>query len=144
MRVGFSLVAAAAAGMAVVMLPGTPGWLAYPTWGLGGFGAGLTMASIGILLLRYTTDANRGNDSAALQLSDSTSSALTTAIGGMLVAAAARDAISYTTAFVTVFAVMGAVAALGAVVAGRARPAPPSPPLPGLPAADPAPVSAGH
>ncbi len=143
MRTGFSLVALAAAGMAVAVLPGSPGWLAYPLWGVGGFGAGLTMASVGILLLRYTTDEDRGNDSAALQLSDSTSSALTTAIGGMLVAAAARDAISDTAAFVTVFALMGAVAALGALVAGRARPAPVGAPGPGR-AADPAPVPAGH
>jgi MFS family permease len=123
MRVGFVLVAGSAVGMAITVLPSSPGWLAYPVWGLGGFGAGLTMASIGILLLRYTSDETRGNDSAALQLSDGTSAAITTAIGGILVAAATRGALSDTTAFVTVFAVMAVVAITGAAVAHRARPA---------------------
>lgn len=122
-RVGFGLVTLSALGMTVAVLPGVAGWLAYPLWGLGGFGAGLTMASVGILLLRYTSDETRGSDSAALQLADSTSAAITTAIGGMLVAAAARGALSDTAAFVTVFVVMGAVALVGALTAHRARPA---------------------
>lgn len=124
MQFGFGLVVVSALGMAVAVLPGTVGWLAYPLWGLGGFGAGLTMASIGVLLLRYTTDETRGNDSAALQLADGTSAAVTTAIGGMLVAAAARGTIDDTSAFVTVFLAMGAVALAGALTAHRARPAP--------------------
>ncbi|MEO9139296.1 MAG: MFS transporter [Jatrophihabitans sp.] len=123
MQVGFGLVAVSAAGMAITVVPSVPGWIAYPVWGLGGFGAGLTMASIGILLLRYTTDETRGSDSAALQLADGTSSAITTAIGGMLIAFAARGAITDTAAFVSIFAAMGAIAALGAFAARRARPA---------------------
>lgn len=123
MRVGFACVAVAAVGMAVAALPAAPGWLAYPSWFVGGFGAGLTMSSAGILLLRYTTDARRGADSAALQLADATSSAVTTGIAGVLVAAAARGAIGSTAAFSTFDLLMCAVAAVGVLAAGRAHPA---------------------
>ena len=125
-RVGFTLVALAAGGMAVAVLPGSPGWVVYLLWGLGGLGAGMTMSSIGVVLLRFTSDATRGRDSAALQLSDSTAAALTTAVVGTLLAAAARGAVSQTAGFVAVFVIMGAVAVLGAVGASRARPADPA------------------
>ena len=47
----------------------------------------------------YTSDADRGADSAALQLADATCSAVTTGATGVLVAAAVRGAIGYATAF---------------------------------------------
>ena len=75
-----------------------------------------------MLLLRYTTDARRGADSAALQLADATCSALTTGVGGVLVAAAARGVLGYTGAFTIVDLTMVALAAIGAAAAGRARP----------------------
>ena len=121
-RAGFACITVAAAAMAVIALPATPGWLAYPAWTLAGLGAGFAMSSLGVLLLRFTTDETRGSDSAALQLSDATSSALTTGLAGMVVAAATRGAISHTAAFVTQDLVMCAVAALGVVLAVRARP----------------------
>jgi MFS family permease len=122
-RTGFVLAGVAAAGMAVTALPSSPAWLAYPSWLCAGLGAGLTMSSVSVLLLKYTDDDNRGADSAALQLSDATASALTTGFAGVLVAAAARGTIGDTAAFVTLDVAMCAVAAVGAAVAGRARPA---------------------
>lgn len=126
MRVGFACVTAAGIGMAVTSVPAAPGWLAYPSWFVGGFGAGLVMSTVGILLLRYTTDARRGADSAALQLSDATSSALTTGIAGVLVAAAERGTVGTTAAFVAFDLLMCAVAVLGIAAAGRAHPASPA------------------
>jgi len=121
-RLGFALVAAAIGLVALAAQPSAPGWLAYPAWGVAGLGAGLVMPSLGVLLLRYTTDARRGADSAALQLADATCTALTTGVGGVLVAAAARGLIGYTSAFTIVDLTMVAVAAIGATAAGRARP----------------------
>lgn len=120
-RSGFALTGLAAAGMAAASVPSLPGWLAYPAWLLAGLGAGLTMSSLSVLLLKYTNDADRGADSAALQLSDATSSAITTGLAGVLVAAATRGALSDTAAFVTLDLAMCAVAAVGVAVAGRAR-----------------------
>jgi len=122
-RAGFILVAAAGALMAVAVMPAAPGWLAYPAWLVAGLGAGLTISSTSVLMLKYTTDTDRGADSAALQLGDATAGALTTGIAGVLVAAAARDTISTTTGFVTLDLLMCAVATVGVLVAGRARPA---------------------
>ncbi len=57
----------------------------------------------------------------ALQLSDTVVSAITTGIAGVLVAAAAREAIGYTAAFTVLDLTMGAVALVGVAVADRAR-----------------------
>lgn len=121
-RTGFALIAVAAALVAVAAQPHLPGWVIFPAWAIAGLGAGLTMSSLGVLLLRYTNDADRGADSAALQLADAVTSALTTGIGGVLVAAAARDVFGYTTAFTVLDLLMVAVAGIGVAVAGRARP----------------------
>lgn len=120
-RAGFGLVAAGAALTALVAHPDVPGWLIFPAWGLAGLGAGLSMSSLGVLMLRYTTDADRGADSAALQLSDTVSSALTTGLAGVLVAAAARGVLGYAAAFTVLDLAMVAVAVTGVAVAGRAR-----------------------
>jgi MFS family permease len=119
-RTGFVFVAMGGGLMALAAAPSLPGWLAYPAWTIAGLGAGLSMPGISVLMLRYTTDADRGADSAALQLSDATASALTTGIAGALVAAAARDAISATSGFVALDITMCALAVLGASVAHRA------------------------
>lgn len=122
-RAGFGFMAVGAVGMACAVLPGPTGWLAYPAWLVAGLGAGLTMSSVSVLLLNFTTDADRGADSASLQLSDAAASALTTGVAGVLIAAAARGTIGFTGAFVTLDLAMCAVAIGGMLVAGRARPA---------------------
>ncbi|HEU5268151.1 MAG TPA: MFS transporter [Jatrophihabitans sp.] len=122
-RSGFALMTVAIALMTLALVPGSTGLLAYPAWLIAGLGAGLTMSSVGVLLLNFTTDAERGADSAALQLSDATASALTTGLAGVFVAAAASGALGFTTAFVIVDLAMCAVAAVGVAIAGRARPA---------------------
>jgi MFS family permease len=120
-RSGFCFVVAAAVAVAGSAQPGVGGWLIYPAWALAGVGAGLTMSSTSVLLLDYTNDADRGADSAALQLSDATASALTTGVAGVLLAAAARGAMGYTAAFTILDLAMGAVAAVGVLAAGQVR-----------------------
>ena len=82
------------------------------------------MSSLSVTMLRFSSESRRGADSAALQLADATGSAVSTAVAGMAVAAAARGVLGYTPAFVAVDLAMAAVALLGLLVAGRARPAP--------------------
>jgi len=120
MRTGFACTAAAIALVGFAEQTASPAWLAYPAWALAGLGAGLTMSTTSVLLLRYTTDAERGADSAALQLSDSSSSAITTGVAGVLVAAAVRGSMSYNAAFGIIAAIMCGIAVVGAAVAGRA------------------------
>jgi hypothetical protein len=121
-RAGFLFVTAGAVGVAIAAQPGAPGWLVYLVWAPAGIGAGLTMSSVGVLLLLFTTDADRGADSAALQLSDTVTTAITTGIGGVLIAAAAGGLFGYTTAFTVLFVLMALVAVLGLLLARQARP----------------------
>jgi MFS family permease len=120
-RTGFALIAVAAVLVAVGAQPRMSGWLIFAAWALAGLGAGMTWSSIGVLLLRYTNDDDRGADSAALQLSDAVSSAVTTGVAGVLVATAARGVFGYTAAFTLLDLAMAGVAGLGVAVAGRAR-----------------------
>jgi hypothetical protein len=79
------------------------------------------MTTSSVLMLKYTNDVDRGRDSAALQLTDTTFSAITAGTAGVLVAAAAVGRIGYTGAFLTLDVLMFAVALTGAAVSGRAR-----------------------
>jgi hypothetical protein len=79
------------------------------------------MSTVSVLLLKYTNDADRGADSSSLQLADATSSAVTTGVAGVLVAASARAAIGYTTGFTVLALAMAGVAALGTLAAGQVR-----------------------
>jgi MFS family permease len=124
-RAGFALVGTAAVGMAAVSLPGAPAWLAYPVWCTAGLGAGLTMPSSSILMLALSPAAERGVNSAALQIADAVTSAFCIGIGGVLVAAAERGAITLSTAAVTVDLLMAGLAGTGCALAARGRaPAP--------------------
>lgn len=120
-RAGFGFVGLGGLLMAAAAVRDLPGWLAYPAWLLAGLGAGLAMSSVSVLMLKFTNDADRGADSAALQVSDTTAGAITTGLAGVLVAAATRGALSTTAAFVTVDLTMCAVAATGVLLARRAR-----------------------
>lgn len=122
-RTCFLLIAVAAAGMAVVAQPWSPAWLVYPVWLAGGFGMGLGMSSVSVLLLQLSPPAERGVNSSALQLADSTLAALCIGLGGALVAAAARDVLPLGRAAGGLDLLMCAVALGGAALAGRARPA---------------------
>jgi sugar phosphate permease len=119
-RYGFSLIALGTVGVAICAL--TPaGWLIYPAWALAGAGAGMTMSTLSVLMLRFTNDRDRGFDSAALQLSDVASGAVTTGLAGVLVATASRGTIGYATAFAVLDVAMVCVAVVGVGAATRLR-----------------------
>jgi cation transporter-like permease len=121
LRTGFSSLGIAVGLLAITAVPAVPPWLVFPAWLFGGLGAGLSMPTTSVLMLNHTTDADRGADSAALQLCDTTVASLTTGFAGVLVAAATRGSIGFTGAFVTLYVAMVAVAAVGVAVSARAR-----------------------
>jgi MFS family permease len=120
-RAGFVLIGVAVLGMALVAQPGTPGWLAYPFWGLAGAGAGMTWPSIAVVLLALTPPDRQGTNSAAIQIADAVGSALSIGLGGVLVAAATRGVLGLPRAVLILDVLLAAVAAASAVLAGRAR-----------------------
>ena len=125
LRLGFVLLAVGLAGTALAALPALGGWPAYLSWAVAGFGMGLGMPSVGVLLLDQSSERDRGANSAALQISDVTTAALCIGLAGVLIAAAADGVLSVPAAVLLTIAVLTALAVVGASVAGRAAaPAP--------------------
>jgi MFS family permease len=120
LRAGFLLLALGVAGTALVAVPGLGGWPAYVSWTVAGFGMGLGMPSVGVLLFEHSPEHRRGVDSAALQLSDVTASALSVGTVGVLVGAATQGSLPLAGAVVAAVALLAVVAATGAAVAPRA------------------------
>ncbi|MGY1746671.1 MFS transporter [Blastococcus sp. SYSU D00695] len=131
LRAGFLLLALGVAGTVLVAVPSVAGWAVYVTWSVAGFGMGLGMPSLGVLLFEQSPEHRRGSDSAALQISDVTASALSVGVVGVLVAAATAGTLPLAGAVATAVALLTLVAATGALVAPRAggdpgRPAAPA------------------
>jgi MFS family permease len=120
LRAGFALLGVGLAGSALAAVPALGGWPAYPFWALAGLGMGLGMPSVGVLLLDQSPEHRRGADSAALQISDVTASALCVGLAGVLVAAAAGGLLPRPMAVIAAVAVFTLVSIVGVVVAGRA------------------------
>ncbi|MGY1702067.1 MFS transporter [Geodermatophilus sp. SYSU D00766] len=119
LRLGCLVLAAALAATATTAVPALGGWPAYLTWALAGVGMGLGMPSVGVLLLDQSPEAERGANSAALQISDVTASALCVGLSGVLVAGAADAGGPLWPAVLAAVAVLTLPALLGARVAGR-------------------------
>lgn len=120
-RIGFLLVGLAAAGMAAVAQPWSPGWLVYLVWVVGAVGMGLAMASISVLLLGLSPVAERGANTSALQIADAVAGALFIGLGGALVAASERGSLALGTASATLDLAMAGVCLVGAAAAARVR-----------------------
>jgi MFS family permease len=120
-RVGFGLTVVGLIAGAAVAYPSVPGWWMFPGWCAAGLGAGMTFATFNVLVLRHTTDAERGFDSAASQLSGSVGQAITTGVAGVLIAAAAQQAIGFDTAFSRVYVGMAVLLTLACAAAAQLR-----------------------
>lgn len=127
LRAGCLVLAVGLAATAAIAVPGLGGWPTYLTWGLAGIGMGLGMPSVGVLLLDQSPEAQRGANSAALQISDVTASALCVGLAGLLVAGAADGTGPLWPAVVAAVAVLTVPALLGAGIAGRTASPGPSP-----------------
>jgi hypothetical protein len=116
---GLVLMAIGGVGMALVALRTVPGAVAFAIWPFAGFGAGFAITSASVVMLECTTDADRGSDSAALQLADSSVSAISAAFAGALIALAVHGRISYGTGFAVVYLSMAALSVLAVSRAPR-------------------------
>ncbi|MGY1713704.1 MFS transporter [Geodermatophilus sp. SYSU D01106] len=119
LRLGALVLTVGVAATATVAVPALGGWPAYLTWGLAGVGMGLGMPSVGVLLLDQSPEAERGANSAALQISDATASAICVGLSGVLVAGAADAGGPLWPAVLAAVAVLTVPALLTARVAGR-------------------------
>ena len=119
LRAGFVLLAVGLAGTGLAALPSLGGWPAYPFWAVAGLGMGLGMPSVGVLLLAQSAEHERGSNSAALQISDVTASALCIGGAGVLLAAATEGVLSVPAAVLSSVGVLALLALVGVGVAGR-------------------------
>ncbi|WP_102192907.1 MFS transporter [Microbacterium aurantiacum] len=82
--VSIPLMLVAVLSLLIVSVSGTMPWLAVIGWGFAGAGMGLLYPRLTVLTLAYSTSADEGFNSSALSISDSTGSAVTIALAGLL------------------------------------------------------------
>ena len=75
---------AALIGLVLVAATATMPWAVVVLWGIAGGGIGLVYPRLNVLMLAYSTPADEGFNSSALSISDSTGSAVTIAVAGLL------------------------------------------------------------
>lgn len=120
LRTGFLVLALGLTGTTVAAFEAFPYWLVLPAWVAAGAGMGLAMPSLSVRLLELSPPAERGFNSAALQIWDMLLSAACIGFGGVLLLTVA-SAGAPTAAVVLLNPLMAGVALLGAALAGRTR-----------------------
>lgn len=131
LQLGAVFLAVGIAATGAIVLPGVGGWPAYLSWGVAGLGMGFGMPAVGVLLLEQSPEHRRGADSAALNISDVTGSALCVGVVGVLIALTTAGVLPLRAAVATAVALLALVAATCAVLAPRAAPRAPAPAAPG-------------
>jgi MFS family permease len=118
LRWGFLVIMVGLASVTLVAPVWGPSWLAAPAWAVSGLGMGLATACTSVLVLRLSPPADRGFNSAALQLSDLFGQSVSIALGGVLVAL-----LGPTAGWTRLNALLLAVCVVGAtLVSRRAQP----------------------
>ncbi|WP_225844433.1 MFS transporter [Streptomyces sp. HPF1205] len=131
-QLGMLLSGCAIAAVPLALCRAVPPWTVAAAWCVGGFGMGLSIAAIGVLLLDLSPPRDAGANSAALQVCDALSTILLTAaagtvftaLGGGSVAPSATGATAHAghpAAFAAVFLPAAAIALAGAGIAARLR-----------------------
>ena len=119
-RLGFTMSGFAIAGAGLALVHSIPAAVVACAWTVGGAGMGMTISSVGVLMLGLSAPGETGENSASLQVSDALGNVLLTALAGVLFSSLGTGS---TTAFAWIFATMAVVALLGTALSGRARPA---------------------
>jgi MFS family permease len=118
LRNGFLVLAIGLAGSTVAAFTVLPFWAVLPFWTLAGAGMGFAMPSVSVKLLELSPPAERGFNSAALQIWDMLLSAATIGFGGALLVTIA-SASAPTPAVVILNVLMSGLALAGALLAKR-------------------------
>jgi MFS family permease len=124
-RTGFLMSAAAIACAGLALVPAVPAWIVAVAWAVGGAGMGLTISSVGVLMLGLSAPEETGENSASLQVSDALGNVVLTGLAGVLFTSIGTGT---GRGFAAIFVTMTAVTLLGAAVCGRTalRPAQPT------------------
>ncbi|GHH45904.1 MFS transporter [Lentzea cavernae] len=112
-RTGFLFVATGVAAVTLIAPTWGPAFLTPVLWAVAGAGMGMATSSVGVLMMAASPEADRGFNSAALQISDMLFSATMIGLGGVLVVATAPTA-----GVVVLNLSMAALAVVGAILTG--------------------------
>ncbi len=116
---GFSTLALGIAGFALVLSPAVPIAIGVITWGVAGFGMGLSYSPLSLVVLAEAAEGEQGTATAGLQMSDVVGTALGTGVGGAIIAGAAGADLPGWTGLAGAFVVGIAAAVAGIALAGR-------------------------
>lgn len=123
-RVGSAVMVCSIAGIAVAAVAPLPALVVFASWTVGGFGMGLSLASINVLTLELSPPEEQGRNSSALQVSDAALSSVAIAIGGAIVTAGLVAGTHHPIVFVWVDAFAALIGVGGMILATRLRPQP--------------------
>ena len=119
--VGFPVVAAGLAGLALILSPAVPAWLSVPIFAVAGFGMGLTYSQFALIVLRDVPHDSQGEITAGLTLSDSLGTALGLTVAGAFVATGVRAGAGPAPGLLAAIAVGTLAALVGWLLAPRLR-----------------------
>lgn len=121
---GFALVGLGCAGLAVALPVWGVAWLVFVCWFVAGSGMGIGISSTAVAVLARSPEADRGFNSAALQISDMLGQAVLVGAGGVVVASLATPANPAAGVLAVDLVLLVAAPAAAALVlrAGRAQP----------------------
>ncbi len=117
LRTGMAALAVGLVGVTLTAVPAVPLVFGVVGWAAAGLGMGMTFPTLSVLTLQLSEPGEQGQNSSALQLGDSLSTATVLALTGSLVAALLPH--SATAAFLAGFGVSVGLALLGLGVTGR-------------------------
>lgn len=83
---GASMLAAAVGGIGLLISPSVPFGVIVAVWAFAGAAMGLALSSTSVMVLELSTSADRGRNSASLQISDQVGSVAGTTVAGILFA----------------------------------------------------------
>lgn len=117
-RIGAVSITVGVLAVFTVVWTAVPVWVASLAWIAGGLGMGLSMASMGVLLLATAAQSEQGHVAASAQISDTLSTAMTVGFAGILFAYLHTRHGAVAT-FVPIAVAVGCLGVLGVWVAGR-------------------------
>jgi MFS family permease len=121
LRIGTLCATTGLATVPLCLLPQVSPYTAALSWVVGSIGMGLSFGTLGNETLALSAPADQGENSAALQLCDSTGSVLLIGLAGAVYATAVAAGNVDRLTFTVIFLTMAAVMALGVAMSGRVR-----------------------
>ncbi len=121
-RIGFAITTIGLAGMLLVLNPEVPWLFGVLTFGVAGFGMGLSYSPLALIVLRESTPETQGSATSSLSLTDSLGTAIGTGLTGAMVAASVRATGESATGLAAGFAIAVAIGLGGLVLTARLKP----------------------